>query len=253
MPRAKPTTALASLIESDSEPDLDFFDVTKAQPPQSSKLKEPMAAIKKPRGRPAANRVTKPATKSTRRTSGRIAAAAEASTREVLADKSNLNAPRMPRKPGKQIQDTIVASPAMQPTRGRPKAGEQSKMDKASSAPGVAKIRGRRPTRNQKPAAQEIPETQPDDWMIVEAEDEGEDAEEHADLNESLEIVDPTVDFDMCDVSVRRRLGDVTKQYQKLQARHQDLQQVGVKEAEQNFERLRKESAERTQGELDDA
>lgn len=213
-----------------------------------------MAAIKKPRGRPAAaNRIAKPASKSTRRTSGRIAAAAEALTREVLADKSNLHPPRVFRKAEKQIQDTIIAPPPTKSARGRPKAGEQPRMEnsKGSVLQGsVAKPRGRRTARNQKTEIQEIPETQPDDWMVVEAEVEAEveEIEEQADLTASLETVDPTVEFDMCDVSIRRRLGDVTTKYQKLQARHQDLQQVGVKEAERNFERLQKESAERTKG-----
>ncbi|KAJ3532548.1 hypothetical protein NM208_g8395 [Fusarium decemcellulare] len=52
--------------------------------------------------------------------------------------------------------------------------------------------------------------------------------------------------YDIGDASLRRRLGDLTKKYESLEMRHRDLREVGVKEAERNFERLKKQAEERT-------
>lgn len=66
---------------------------------------------------------------------------------------------------------------------------------------------------------------------------------------ESIPAPDPIEDvvgYDASDVSLRRRLGDLTKKYDGLEMRHRDLREVGVKEAERNFDRLRKQADERT-------
>ncbi|EPE08335.1 chromosome segregation protein [Ophiostoma piceae UAMH 11346] len=47
------------------------------------------------------------------------------------------------------------------------------------------------------------------------------------------------------DASVRRRLGELTKKYDTLEARYRDLKEIGVKEAERNFDRLKKQGEER--------
>ncbi|CAM1511113.1 Fc.00g086260.m01.CDS01 [Cosmosporella sp. VM-42] len=251
MPRAKATVGLASLIESDSEPDLDHFDDSEIKPARSDKPKEAMANIKKPRGRPAtANRVTKPASKTTRRSSGRIAAAAEIAPREALTDKSNSNATRAPRKMEKKAEDDSVIVPDQsvniafvraKGTRGRPRAG-------AGVAPNSAPVsatrpRGRPPVRGVAKPLDEIPETQMDDPMEMD-----DVVEEQADLDQTsiMEALESIPGFDTSDVSIRRRLGELTKKYDGLKMRHRDLQEVGVKEAERNFERLRKQAEERT-------
>ena len=253
MPRARATAGLASLIESDSEPDLDFFDnTTQSLPPHKPEVI--MSTLKKQRGRPAAaNRVTKPESKSTRRTSGRIAAATEALTREALVDKSNSNSSRAHRKttkPAKQDVDvpTIIAeTPMAAPARGRAARGRPKTAGRAVTASAnnsiiesTAKPRGRPPAKKGTTIPEEIPETQVQDLIMTEIVEE-----EHLDLDGPSIAVEPVTEFDIGDVSARRRLGELTRKYESLQMRHQDLQEVGVREAERNFERLKKESDER--------
>ncbi|KAI9754351.1 MAG: hypothetical protein M4579_004749 [Chaenotheca gracillima] len=46
------------------------------------------------------------------------------------------------------------------------------------------------------------------------------------------------------DPAVRRKLGEMTKRFQNLDLKYRNLREVGVKEAENNFERLRKQTQE---------
>lgn len=51
-------------------------------------------------------------------------------------------------------------------------------------------------------------------------------------------------DTERGDPGVRRKLGEMTKKYDSLHIRYQDLREIGIKEAERNFERLRKDTDE---------
>lgn len=48
------------------------------------------------------------------------------------------------------------------------------------------------------------------------------------------------------DPELRRKLGELTQKYEALELKYRDLREVAVKEAERNFDRLRKQSEERT-------
>ncbi len=48
------------------------------------------------------------------------------------------------------------------------------------------------------------------------------------------------------DPSVRRRVGDLTRKYQELEAKYRDLREIGVKEAEHNYDRLKQQSEEKS-------
>ncbi len=50
------------------------------------------------------------------------------------------------------------------------------------------------------------------------------------------------------DPATRRRLGEVTKKMESLDMKYQNLRDVGIKEAEANFEKLKKHSEERSKG-----
>lgn len=50
------------------------------------------------------------------------------------------------------------------------------------------------------------------------------------------------------DPELRRKLGEMTQKYEALELKYRDLREVAVKEAERNFDRLRKQSEERTAG-----
>ncbi|RDL33712.1 Uncharacterized protein BP5553_08080 [Venustampulla echinocandica] len=53
-----------------------------------------------------------------------------------------------------------------------------------------------------------------------------------------------TSDTERGDPSLRRKLGDMTKKYDSLYIKYQDLREIGIKEADRNFERLRKDTDE---------
>jgi len=53
-------------------------------------------------------------------------------------------------------------------------------------------------------------------------------------------------DTERNDPTLRRKLGEVTKKYENLHLKYQDLREIGLKEAERNFERLKKQNEERT-------
>ncbi|KAG9243406.1 chromosome segregation protein Csm1/Pcs1-domain-containing protein [Calycina marina] len=53
-------------------------------------------------------------------------------------------------------------------------------------------------------------------------------------------------DTERSDPALRRKLGDITKKFESLSVKYQDLREIGIKEAERNFERLKKQSEERT-------
>jgi hypothetical protein len=50
------------------------------------------------------------------------------------------------------------------------------------------------------------------------------------------------------DPVLRRKLGEKTKQYDSLSVKYQDLREIGLKEAERNFERLNKQNAQEKAG-----
>lgn len=55
-------------------------------------------------------------------------------------------------------------------------------------------------------------------------------------------------DTERSDPALRRKLGEVTKKYENLNVKYQDLREIGLKEAERNFERLKKQAEEKTAG-----
>ena len=56
-------------------------------------------------------------------------------------------------------------------------------------------------------------------------------------------------DTERSDPALRRKLGEMNKKYDALSIKYQDLREIGLKEAEQNFERLKKQSEEKTKSE----
>lgn len=269
------------LVDSESEDDLWATKPTSQHPKNAA-----MPAAKKPRGRPAtaANKVTKPAPKSSaRRTSGRLVAAIESPEgRAALAEKSSNRQPTLAVKSrrGATAKDAPLEDEPAEPSppakapakakapRGRPRKAAQEEVN--HEEPEVVKPaakRGRKKAVSEKEEA-EIPETQ-------QAELEPELSVMDLDLEESEEVEDlpmhdspdVTLDplpasrpppsatrraptslpssFDDGDPSLRRRLGDLTKKHETLETRYRNLRDVAVREAERNFDRLKKQSEEK--------
>ncbi|TAQ90027.1 hypothetical protein B7494_g1634 [Chlorociboria aeruginascens] len=58
-------------------------------------------------------------------------------------------------------------------------------------------------------------------------------------------------DTERSNPSLRRKLGETIKKYENLTVKYQDLREIGLKEAERNFERLKKQCEEKTKASND--
>ncbi|KAM0210233.1 hypothetical protein ACHAPA_006910 [Fusarium lateritium] len=255
--RAKPATGLAGFAASDSEPDLDAFDKSELQAAVRT-----MSITKKPRGRPpgTASKIAKTAPRTARRTgSDRLSDVPESTEQSVAATKKNSGVAKATRKAQQIAPDetvifddipaTVPATDTKKGTRGRPK---NPNGDTSIIAPQSSVKRRGRPPRQPATSIEEVPETQQTDMMELDAvlEDDEEEGEnpENQDLGvaSASAALESWTEYDTNDVSLRRRVGDLAKRYEALEARHRDLREIGVREAERNFDRLKKQAEERT-------
>lgn len=275
-------STLLDLADSDSGSDSGFsarISVPKAI--------EKMAPAKRPRGRPAANRVTKTEQKATTRRPGpkKAAAVEQELERKALADKPANQKPKAAKeRKAKKIaeeeeeeeDDDVLATPpgsdepaVAKGARGRPRKetvvpDSARKLDERVAT----KKAGRKAAKAEQLAPQqdgpsEVSETQVDDLMDI-------DAEEH-DQVEDLPVfsrfsappsaqrvnsyhIPPSVSkrptsssSRESDPDVRRRLGEMTRKYEALEFKYRDLRNVAVTEAEKTFDRLKQTSEDRAQ------
>ena len=230
-PRATKLGNLAGLLGSDSEPEFDSILSTAA-----SAIND----VKRPRGRPpSAVKASKPAP---RRLSSGVTKPAQPS-RRVLKDKSNKNAAIEDEDSGKDVKS------------GRGRASKQQSNAKTTGTGSRTTVtgpkRGRPGTKTSKTTQEETAEAEENQEMDIDIEvEEYEEliAELDAPSEQELEedVPEVTMDIDASDSTLRRRLGDLTRKYDSLESRHRKLQEVGVKEAERNYDRLRKQSEENT-------
>ncbi|KAI1497671.1 chromosome segregation protein Csm1/Pcs1-domain-containing protein [Biscogniauxia marginata] len=165
--------------------------------------------------------------------------------------------------------------------RGRPKAAKVQKTVEADDEPTEAQPeidtqppakRGRKPKAKvtTPPIEPEIPETQQPEVEIPETQpvettdlsiEEDEQVEELPSYNRagmsSVQRAQPHVlfsasrrpvsasDSEFHDPFTRRRIGDLMRKYENLEAKYRDLRDIGVKEAEHNYDRLKKQGEER--------
>lgn len=168
------------------------------------------------RDRPAANRVTKQTRNGSR---GANAKAKSASSKRARKIKSELNDITI--SPDSSIAsevddetstlDQSKSSKSSKPPRGRPKASK-----------------GRNNINSSEAQANEQA-----------AKHNAEDAEE-SDLEDQASNGG----------DIRRQLSELKQSYSKLETRYQELQELGVKKAEQNFEQLKAQAEENTRGEM---
>ncbi|KAI8630586.1 hypothetical protein F5Y19DRAFT_51264 [Xylariaceae sp. FL1651] len=276
MSRAK-FTALAGLIDSDEE-DLDVFARTASH---TATLPAIMAPTKNSRTAPT-NRVTKAPRANSKTTTAKLTRNVLAEKNGNVHE--NSTGGRGTKRPASEdIQEPEEQNTEDKPRtgRGRPRANkaqkiaepedELSEIQLDTAAPAPAK-RGRKPKTNvdSQPAEPEVPETQQPDVEIPETQhadiaDISIESEEHIeDLPlyirqgmSSAQRLQPQAyfsasrrpvsasDSELHDPSLRRRIGELTRKYESLEAKYRDLREIGVKEAERNFDRLKKQGEER--------
>lgn len=267
MPEAAHQASLLGLVDSDGE---DEFILTG----ESRKSKEATVAAMPPkkgaRGRPAANKVTK-SSKSAGKARGK-----------PDAIESKIKAKALQAGRGRHAKDDITLEvPDSQPSlsepasfvskpmtgRGRQIRSQESARHEVSPQPADDGKKPDPPTRRKKGrVARAEPEPMPD-------EKDTDDSMEIDDLEIPVgqvhdvppsphQVLPPSVSrppFSISkwpqlgsehstastDVSLRRRLGDLAQKNESLELRYRDLREIGIKEAERNFNQLKKQSEER--------
>ncbi|KAM0276228.1 hypothetical protein ACHAQH_006951 [Verticillium albo-atrum] len=238
-----------------------------------------MPTPKKARRRPAANKVTKPAQASSGRSSGRIAAIAADAAREALLDKTTNHVVPSTTKSREPVQEYTLGDAALddktdaepKPVVGRPR-GRPPKVKNAITAPtdrspSIAPARGPGAKKKEAPLPElaEIPETQQAGSMDIDADEKKLEKDDDRLMDQSPEQKLPTPaqqgvrtlslsprkrlvlspSRDAGSAQLRRRIGDLNSRCESLETKYRDLREIGVKEAERNFDRLQKQSEER--------
>lgn len=180
-------------------------------------------------------------------------------------------------------QDEAATEENVKPkaARGRPRAkaaklsDESSHQEKPDQVPQPSK-RGRKPKSPAllSPVLAEVPETQQPEPEIPETQfDEDQDesmGDDHVDelplprySRSAVSSAQPLryynapfgtsrhqvagSDSELNDPSLRRRIGDLTRKCENLEAKYRNLHEIGIKEAERNYDRLKKQGEERAE------
>ncbi|KAI0478767.1 chromosome segregation protein Csm1/Pcs1-domain-containing protein [Xylariaceae sp. FL0804] len=268
--------ALLGLVESDD----DELDILIGSAPAAGKASGTMPPGRKPRSAAAnpSNKATAAGAKASSRKAlaekaGNVQEkAAQGRGKKRLADedldlevqdgggkpKGGRGRPRAAKvqKSSEQDHDTAghPAGATAQPTTKR---GRKPKT-KVASPPGDDEI------PETQPAEIEIPESQPvqliDSSLMDEEDEQVGDLPVHNIVGwSSIQRAQPhhsyglgrrlpsvaASDSELHDPSMRRRVGDLTRKYETLEHKYRDLREIGVMEAERNYDRLKKQSEER--------
>ncbi|RCI13956.1 hypothetical protein L249_8117 [Ophiocordyceps polyrhachis-furcata BCC 54312] len=215
--RAKEAGASSSLVRYDLDSGTD--DVTSTQAEAKPRTR------RKARGRPPGigNRVDKSTPRATRTTGKHIAATCSSSRKHAVSSLSQ----GLQRSVDAVAHDT-GGYDTVKRTRGRPNATGSDKVAASTSF-------------TKRSAAEEIPETQSTAVLRIKhdtADSSAMDELSMAEADISLVVDGPAAS----DVFSRRRLGELNKRHENLKIRHRDLRDVGIKSAEVNFDRLKKQA-----------
>ncbi|KAJ2898857.1 hypothetical protein MKZ38_003616 [Zalerion maritima] len=276
---SKHQSSLLGLVDSDTEEGLSVvLAATKTSKAKASGREPKMPPKKATRGRTAANKVSKP----TQSSSVRQKPEQELKKPDKAAQLSGPGRGRRAKAKTKVVPDSQPPPEHVPPpkkARGRPKAikaaDPELSVKDVSESPKPIRGRSGRAAKKPDPNPDESQETehdpeadpQPDvDGMDIDILDEDEEvdglpappqrAQSFSGSRQpqlgSLESVSrrPQASLEQgtatADPALRRRLGDLTQKYDSLELKYRDLREIGVKEAERNFDKLKKHSEERT-------
>ncbi|KAK4099651.1 hypothetical protein N658DRAFT_487455 [Parathielavia hyrcaniae] len=287
MSKAKIRSQLLQLVDSDSEDGIGgtSLGVTVAQLSKPTRAASTMPPKKARVGRQAANKVTKPAPKtstSKARSSDRIAAAVDevttgkktsGKTTGAFAKGTGRGRERRPAAADvDEVEDTVMSDapnaaietpPAAKQkgARGRPKKVAVEAEPQPSGVRRGRKAVGRKAEPDTTvEEVSEIPETQQPDAANSDVDDNHDDLEDlpvsqspgrakvgrggvpASASKRTLHTSSP----EMGDPALRRRLGEMTQKYESLEHKYRDLKEIAVKEAERNFDKLKKQSEDKS-------
>lgn len=178
-----------------------------------------------------------------------------------------------------EVEDVIPAKqtkakPAKKAAAPRGKAAKVTRTSVGDSQ-AIHQLAPRATAKKGRPARKEIPDEPSPEKVIQETQQDGMDLDGDADEEVEESVIEQSVariahnsrqtshsrprqqlisrqragsasDTERGDPNLRRKLGEMTKKYENLQLKHQDLREIGLKEAERNYETLRKQSEDKT-------
>jgi hypothetical protein len=237
MSRLKGSAGLASLIESDSEPDFDSFEATSIEA-----LREPApprtTSRNAMRGRLVHGRVAKPSQRLASRKRGSAASPIDMSINDALESVDN---------------NAALATTRGKGQRGRPKAPKSVDHSKSKLAVSVKGRRGRPPkgrvdetleTELQKDAAENLQHSMELDTVENDNEESIESFAGRAGRAARENQQDLDIDEKENESLAQGQLKERITRHDHLEAKHKELRDHVAKEAERNYERLKKQSAE---------
>ncbi|KAK7518430.1 chromosome segregation protein Csm1/Pcs1-domain-containing protein [Phyllosticta citriasiana] len=291
MPPRRAGAATISNLVDDSASEDEFARNTTGMMVSESTVENAARATKGAKGRPKKNATTKepPATTTRARTTARRASGGSVVAGKAKVSKAKKPGPKRkalaerPEPNGSdteevedfdQPQEPVELAPAKPKARGRP---PKAKAAAAVAEPEIPKKpgRGRRaPKKEEEPVEESIhviPETQPEpDHMDVEPSIEeipetqqteparrkntrGRAGSRQPQQSESYRPAASASETEKAggDPALRRKLGDMTKKLENLDIKYQTLRNVGMRDAESNFDRLKKSADERAKAQDD--
>jgi hypothetical protein len=259
---------LSGLIDSDSEND--HFVASMPTPDSGSENQKP-GRKRRADAKVAPMKVTKSKAPA-RRLSGRLTTKKKG-TRKALADKTNEQHMSETEDVDEfaqedvvmEIEDTVIEPRATKPKTTRKKAAtkiekpvqEGARLGKPKGRPGRKKAAPKEPIIEEPSPEKVVMETQPSIMDLDE--DSTEMVEERTSHNNSRvrsnsQLRQPPVqrrragsasDTERGGPNLRRKLNDMTNKYDSLHIKYQNLREIGVKEAERNYDLLMNETREK--------
>ncbi|KAK2612885.1 hypothetical protein QQS21_001165 [Conoideocrella luteorostrata] len=237
VPRSTVTGNFASMIMSDSEPDFDGIEAINVHPARGSDKKAFTAKRGRDRQANRASRVLKPAERLSHNNGSRDSSRS-ATTRMILAEQNkNCSFPASSNESHKSYEldkrhDESSFSSRERRSNNSKRIHDSKLIKRLGQCSREIMVQGHR-----------LESMDIDDNASSATVPEGsQDVACRRDLAEVSRINENNVD----EVRTRNRMGELTKKYDNLEVRYNELREIGVKTAELNFERLKKQSEETT-------
>lgn len=245
-PRSTAAGSFASMIMSDSEPDFDDVEAIGMPSVKEGGLKVQVSKQSRIRPTIPTNRITKPAQRPGRNVKGGANPVPPVTARQILVEKSKNSTvirPGMDRNHSDELDNIAPEKSHSKSSSTR----EHGRLNGAKRDRGLVHTGSTGKFYAQEAMVEHESESMDIDEMAGSANCLGQ--QETTPLHEKKEQLPTTYCNNTDEISTQRRLGELHQKYDSLETRHNELREVGVKAAERNFERLKRQSEENTAGE----